>query len=395
MSSDHLNRRKFLKTAAISALTAGFSGKLAYADQLFDLKAKKIPHRPLGNTGAHIPILQLGTAQGMDQEYDKIMHQCFREGVYYIDTALSYGWGRSQKAIANFISQIGDRRKVWITSKSSAWTTKGFVNDIDECLQDLKTDYLDLYFKHSVSDQDDINQELVKVGEKLKKSGKTRYFGFSTHGGDIPEILQKAVKVGGIDAILFRYNFRSYGERALNLAIDACHRAGIGLIAMKTYGAIASDDKNVIKFKSQNFTLGQAKLKSVWADERIASICSEMDSVRVARENIAAAKSENHLSATEVHQLNNLAAQTAKEACLGCSQHCEKAINHQARIADCLRFLMYHQSYGNQDKAISLYRSIPLDRRLLDPSLVKLAESSCPQGIDIGYKLLLAKKILS
>jgi uncharacterized protein len=395
MSSDPLNRRKFLKTVAISALTAGFSGKLAYADQLFDLKTKKIPHRPLGNTGAHIPILQLGTAQGMDQEYDKIMHQCFREGVYYIDTALSYGWGRSQKAIANFVSQIGDRRKVWITSKSSAWTIKGFVNDIDKCLHDLKTDYLDLYFKHSVSDEDDINQELAKVGEKLKKSGKTRYFGFSTHGGDIPEILQKAVKVGGIDAILFRYNFRTYGERALNLAIDACHRAGIGLIAMKTYGAVESDDKNVIKFKSQNFTLGQAKLKSVWADERIASICSEMDSVRVARENIAAAKSEKHLSATEVHQLNNLAARTANEACLGCSQHCEKAINHQVRIADCLRFLMYHQAYGNRDKAKSLYQDIPNNKRLLEPTLSKIAENSCPQGIDIKNKLLLAKSILS
>ena len=238
MKPEKINRRKFIKTAAISAISAGFSDKLVAADQLFDLKTQKIPHRPLGNTGTSIPILQLGTAQGMDQEYDKIMHQCFREGVYYLDTALSYGWGRSHKAIANFLSQIRDRRKIWITSKSSAWTTKGFVEDIDECLEDLKTDYLDLYFKHSVSDEDDINQELVNIGEKLKKSGKTRYFGFSTHGGDIPEILQKAVKVGGIDAILFRYNFRSYGERALNLAIDACHKAGIGLIAMKTYAYV-------------------------------------------------------------------------------------------------------------------------------------------------------------
>ncbi len=37
--------------------------------------------------------------------------------------------------------------------------------------------------------------------------------------------MRKAVQVGGIDAILFRYNFRRYGDRDLNLALDACKKA--------------------------------------------------------------------------------------------------------------------------------------------------------------------------
>ena len=47
---------------------------------------------------------------------------------------------------------------------------------------------------------------------------------------------------------------------------------GIGLLAMKTQGSVPRDLEAVVDFKSKDYTLGQAKLKSVWADERIASI---------------------------------------------------------------------------------------------------------------------------
>ena len=196
-------RRQFLKSAALSAATIGLSqqaflNRAEAATRKTDY-SQEIPHRPLGKTGASIPILQIGTAQRLDQEYDKILHLLFRKGVYYLDTALSYGWGSSQKAIANFASQIGGRQKLWLTSKSSAYSLKGFTQDIDECLADLKTDYLDLYLRHSVNDPEDINSDLIQVGEQLKKSGKTRFFGFSSHGGNVVELLNKAAEIGGID----------------------------------------------------------------------------------------------------------------------------------------------------------------------------------------------------
>ena len=84
--------------------------------------------------------------------------------------------------------------------------------------------------------------------------------------------MNHAARTGGIDAILFSYNFRYYGDLELDRAIDACKNAGIGLIAMKTYGAVPEDAEEVIQFTSENFTLGQAKLKSVWADERIDTV---------------------------------------------------------------------------------------------------------------------------
>jgi predicted aldo/keto reductase-like oxidoreductase len=141
--------------------------------------------------------------------------------------------------------------------------------------------------------------------------------------------------------------------------MDNCKEAGIGLIAMKTMGSVPRDAEAVLNFKSQNFTLGQAKLKSVWADDRIDSVVVEMDSTKVARENIAAAKSEEQLTANEIHQLNRLAAMTAQYSCQGCSHLCEKAVNKSARIADSLRYLMYHECYGKTDIAKEFYHQIP------------------------------------
>lgn len=386
-------RRTFLRTTALGAAvgsTAGIGmlpGKLAAANAM--------PVKPLGATGVNIPILQLGTSQRMDQKYDKVMHRCFKEGVTVFDTALSYGSGSSHSAIANFIDQMGDRKALWITSKSGRSSVKGLTKDIDRALEQLRTDYLDLYFMHGIDDEDMLKPEFIKAGDAMKTSGKTRFFGFSCHDGNVVELMNKAAKVGGIDAILFRYNFRRYGDRELNVAIDNCKKANIGLIAMKTMGSVPRDIESVVDFQSKEFTLPQAKLKSVWADERIDSLVSEMDSVNVAKENIAAAKSQSPLTAAEAHQLNQLAALTAGYACNGCNHICENAIASDTAIASQLRFLMYHECYGNDVKAKQLFARLPQNARRFDKKELYRASAVCPQGIDIAARLTRAHELLA
>ena len=401
MSENKIGRRKLIKTAAFSVTTIGVA-TLANAQSRETrnrrndpLSEAAMPHHELGATGAEIPILIQGTSQRLDPVYDKIMHRCFKGGVTAFDTALSYGWGASHRAVANFVGQIGDRKQVWITSKSGSRAIQGLSSGIDECLQELQTDYLDLYFMHGIRDEAMLDRDYLHLGDKLRQSGKTRFFGFSCHDGNVVELLTKAARVGGIDAILFRYNFRRYGDLELNRAMDACKKAGIGLIAMKTNGSVPRNLESVVQFRSRDFTLGQAKLKSVWADERIDSIVSEMDSIRVVRENIAAAKTEKSLSANEWHQLNQLAARTAGYACNGCSQFCEASVGNQVAIADSLRFLMYHECYGKKELARELFRGIPAEARQFDQVNLAHATAACPQGIDLTARLREAQTALA
>jgi len=393
-------RRRFLKTAFASATAAGavslpLLGLASESGIVQQPRRTGIPSRELGNTGFQVPILHLGTSQRLDQRYDKVMHRSFREGITWFDTALSYGWGSSHRAIANFITQIEDRKQLWLTSKSGSGRVSGLQQDIDEALDELGTDYLDLYLMHGIDDTGMLDREYLRLGDKLKKQGKTRFFGFSCHDGNVVELMNRAAKGGGIDAILFRYNFRRYGDLALNRAIDACHRAGIGLLAMKTQGSVPRNLESVVGFQSKDFTLGQAKLKSVWADERIDSIVSEMDSVKYVRENVAAARSEKSLTAEESHQLNQLAALTAGYACNGCKHLCEQTIARKVAIADPLRFLAYYECYGKTARARELYRALPASLRDVSDKELQQASKMCPQGIDLPARLRRARELLA
>jgi len=389
---EKFGRKNFLASLITSALIAFLHKNDSLAGDM-DTAGSSIPRKKIGNTGISVPILQLGTSQILNTVYDKVLHLCFREGAAAYDTALNYGSGASHAAIANFLKQIGDRKKVWITSKSGSGSADGIIKGADRCLREMKTDYLDLYLMHGISDRSMLRKEFLAAGEKVKNSGKARLFGFSAHS-NCAEVMSEAAKAGGIDVILFTYNFRLFGDKELQKAMDACRNRGISLFAMKTWGSVPEDAEAVIRFRSKNFTLGQAKLKAVWADERIDSIVSEMTNTTEAGENIAAARSGAPLGAGELHQLNRLAALTAHAYCTGCSGICGSAMLGSAGVSDILRYLMYHDSYGKKDHARMLYRELPAEARRISVKDAARAGKACPQGIDVAAMIARAKKEL-
>ncbi len=391
----NLERRNFLKGAALAATVAGGSASSLAQAQTDAAAPSTMPMKTLGSTGVKVPILHQGTAWDVDTNFDRTLHLCLREGITMFDTALQYGWGSSHRAMGNFIKQVGNRENLWITSKSHAGSPSRLQADLDECLSDIEIDYLDSYFMHGVNDARLLDPEFIQAGDQFRKSGKTKFFGFSCHDGNVVELMNKAAKVGGIDMILFRYNFRRYGDMELNKAMDACKKAGIGLMAMKAQASVPESLEKVADFKSANFTLGQAKLKSIWADERIDTIVSEMPTVQRARENIAAAKSSVDLAASEVHQLNRLAALTANYHCNGCKNLCENAIGNQVAIADQLRYLMYYESYDKPQRARELFSEIPVTLKGFNRDTLAQASRVCPQGIDIAARLEQAQHLLA
>jgi len=397
------SRRDFLRTA-ITGAGLTFTGAFALSAATEDEARKqaestpasaRVPRKTLGNTGAEIPILLQGCAMTFDKKYDKILHRGFEEGVDYLDTALMYADGESHRTIAPFIKQV-TREKLWITSKgpSEGATVESYTKNLDTCLQQLETDHLDLYFMHEVDDPKYFDPEYIQMGEKMRKSGKTRFFGFSCHGNLMVECMNKAADAGGIDVIMFRYNFARYGDLALNKVVDKCRKAGIGLIAMKTQNSVPGDQKEVVEFQSKNFTLGQAKLKAVWADERIAAAVSHMDNTTKHAENIEAAKSPVQLSMHEFQQLQRIATASAHLSCQGCSHICESRLDAPVKVADALRYLMYHECYNDSARAQRLYGRLTPEQRRLDDVDFAAATAACPQGIDIASRLKEARRAL-
>jgi predicted aldo/keto reductase-like oxidoreductase len=400
-----LDRRDFLKRAlatgaGLGALAGGADVARADGEGGDDATpSEKVPRRQLGATGQTVPILLVGCAQAFNPRYDRILHRAYQEGVDYLDTALVYAGGRSHTTIAPFVKQVGEREKLWITSKAPHRKNRAgpdsFERDLTKCLEQLEIDYLDLFFMHALNDAKYLEPEFIKMGEKLKSEGKTKFFGFSCHDGNVVELLNKAAEIGapGIDAIMFRYSFADYGDAELNRAIDACVERGVGLIAMKTQKGLGVNRNDVQAFMSKDFNEYQAKLKAVWADERISAAVSHMDNVEKLNENIAAAKSPIRVSMNDLHQLMRRA-RCSPHLCTGCTHICESRIDGETKVADALRFLMYHEAYGEPEKARELYQLLTPAERALEGIDFAAATKACPAGIDIPARLERARELL-
>ncbi|MBK6846382.1 MAG: aldo/keto reductase [Proteobacteria bacterium] len=288
------------------------------------------------------------------------------------------------------------RAQLWITSKSDEHEPEGFTRTLERSLRRLQTDHVEMYFLHMLQRPELLSSALKATVERLRKAGKLKHFGFSCHHGNVAELLQHAAKLGWVEAVMFRYNFRNYGDAALNRAIDACVKAGVGLIAMKTQGSAVSFAPRVERFaRIGRWTRAQAVLKAVWADERISAAVSHMDTFEKLRENVAAALDRSKLGAAEQAELERYATATRGLACDGCDQHCGAALAAPQAISDTLRALMYHDVYGEPARARALFaRSPPLAPQLSGPELAAAA-AHCPHGLDLPALLTRAARVLA
>ncbi|HWN67782.1 MAG TPA: aldo/keto reductase [Haliangium sp.] len=344
----------------------------------------QVPRRVLGRTGQKIPILLFGGAVSLDPRFDPKLAEALRFGVNYVDAADCYGGGTCETAVGSFQTRAKVRDDLWITSKSDAHDVKGFESTLATSLKKLQTSRIDMYYLHMLRDADYLNADLEKTVARLKKEGKIRFFGFSCHHGNVAELLEKAAALPWVDSVMFRYNFRQYGNKELNKAMDAAHKANVGLIAMKTQGSEASFRDQWQKFEQTGkWNKYQAVLKAVWADPRITAAVSHMDTLEKLRENVAAALDKSKLTQAEVDALDRYAAATRTQACDGCDHICGARMNAPVQIGDTMRFLMYHDVYGETEKAKTLFRRLPQAAQKLSGLDFEPARAACPNGVDL------------
>ncbi|PIU50648.1 MAG: aldo/keto reductase [Desulfobacterales bacterium CG07_land_8_20_14_0_80_52_14] len=400
-----ISRRSFLKKAGSLALaTGGLSlHSLSASENPSGKTAEKemsVPVRPFGKTGVTVSILALG---GMfDIPTNQLMlKQALKWGVTYWDTANSYGGGRSEEGIGMYFSRFPeDRKRVFLVTKSNAWTQNGMTRNLELSLERMRTDFIDLFFVHGIGGIDEV-KETRQWAEKVKSSGKIRFFGFSTHS-NMESCLSGASKLGWIDGIMTTYNYRLMKTDAMRRAVDACIYAGVGVTAMKTQGggAVKTSSETEMalagRFLKKGFTDGQAKLKAVWEDTRVASICSQMPALTLLMTNVRAAVDETRLSSMDRRLMDRYAHETASEYCAGCTAICESALSQPIPVGDIMRCLMYCRSYQDHSMAADLYRKIPISvRSHLTRVDYSEAERRCPQKMAISKLISEASRELS
>ena len=395
------SRREIIKIAGMAGLGStllpmGTKGRAIGATSAQMPNQNKVPTRPFGKTGVDVSILSLG---GVLEPSDQLVFRhALNGGVTYWDTADSYGWGKNEKAIGKYFKRYpDDRAKVFLVTKAATSNPEKLDEKLNTSLQRMQTTYVDMYFIHYVSDvQDELTDDVKNWAEKAKKAGKIRLFGFSAHK-NMENSMLAAAKLGWIDGIMMSYNYRLMIKDEMKRAVDACVKAGIGLTAMKTqaafsanfYASIGSKTDDALemteKFLEKGYTAEQARLKVVWENPNIASICSAMPTMTILQANMAAAMDKTSLSINDKQRLQQYAQVTAPGYCAGCADICESAINAKIPICDLMRYSMYFHAYGDRDMARKRFKALPghVKFNLLTTDYKK-AEKRCPQGIQIG-----------
>jgi len=353
----------------------------------------------LGSTGADVPVVGVGCIYDFTK-LGHILDGALQYGVAYWDTATNYSRTRSQLGIGQYLEKHPDvRKRLFLVSKPVDLETPlpviaDLEKDIHESLERARTDHFDVYCAvHGLSSPDQLTDELKEWAESCKKRGLFKYLGYSAHV-NLAQGLTAAAKCGWVDVVLAAYNFQLMQDEEYQKAIDAAHKAGIGLIAIKTQRKVSmkpmpfeseADKKLAAHFLERGYTEGQAKLKIVLEDERFTAAAVGMDELNILAENAAAAMDRTKLTDADKAALKEYAMATCDMYCAGCSDICNTAVPDVPFVNHIMRYVMYDNSYGQHARARDLFARIPDDvrSRLLSTDYT-LAEARCPQHLPIG-----------
>ncbi len=238
MKHQDLDRRAFLKTAAVTTISAAFSGKAANWAQAAET-AGEIPMRTPGRTGLRVTMIRLGGyhAGGPDREEDSIAitHRALDLGINFLDNADCYQEGRADERMG--MTLRGHRKNVYLMTKVDQRDAKGSREELEKSLCRLRTDYLGIWQFHALGKLEDLDKIFGPGGametvEQAKKEGKIRFIGVTRHLD--PTVHFEASKCYPFDRIQTPINvadphLKSFRKTVLDKAV----KRHIGVIDMK------------------------------------------------------------------------------------------------------------------------------------------------------------------
>ena len=369
-----------------------------------------LPTRAMGKTGQQVPVLAVGGAStDHSLEY---LEAAWDRGVRFFDTAEFYEnstrTGRAEENLGDFFTKYPERRsEIFLTTKRMMMKdTKAdkyhepeeLLTEVDRALKKCGVKQIDLVLVHAMDPSADAygehslewfrGERVQKIAQQLKDSGKVKYFGFSAHAPRKEEYLHAAAEGGWVDAILIAYNPMTDRdpESAMCKALDACHAAGIGLIAMKTIQPIAKKlPPRLPELDPLGLNTYQAILQATLGDPRICCVYSQMEGADQMDQNTQAVRTyKEPLKPELIERIRTVAMAAGPTMCPGCDGSCAHAAGTQLALSDIARYVTYFEVNGNMH-ARAMYQALPDARRLLEAGVdLHAAQQACPNKLDFA-----------
>ena len=161
-----------------------------------------------------------------DEDAVYLVRKAYEGGITFFDTARCYT--DSEKKVGMALEGIRD--KVFIATKTMADTVEEFWKDLGTSLENLRTDYIDLYQFHNPSfcPKPGDGTGLYEAILEAKAQGKVRHIGITNHR---LAVANEAIDSGLYETLQFPFCYLAT-DKDLEL-VSRCRDANMGFIAMK------------------------------------------------------------------------------------------------------------------------------------------------------------------
>lgn len=365
-----VDRREFLRFGAGSVLTAAAMNIQAQDSPSLNGPSRIARHVRFGRTDLRIPDICFGSSSSSSAD---LVRYALDRGVNYFDTAESYRWGRAEQAIGEALE--GVREKVFIATKTKAGasdTRTEMMHALEGSLQRLRTDYVDVYYNHSVNEVERLrNPEWREFIELAKQQGKIRFSGMSGHAGRLAECLEYAIDNDVCDVILVAYNFSqdpSFYDKLrhtfhwaaiqpdLPRLLSKAKQKDMGVMVMKTLMGAKLNDMRVYERPGGSFA--QAAFRWVLSSEHVDALAVSMTGAAQIDEFVAAS-GKRALGSYELELLERYAYLQAGKYCQPGCDACSASCPNSVEIGEVLRTRMYAVDYRDPELARMEYAALP------------------------------------
>jgi aryl-alcohol dehydrogenase-like predicted oxidoreductase len=378
-----MKRRTFLRSGLAGAAGLAVIDKTVLAAT--SPGGNDILYRTLGKTGLKIPVVSFGV---MRSDNSGLVKAAYDGGIKMFDTAHGYQNGRNEEMLGNFFTdiprdsfiiatKIGPAGVDRQTGKPSAETTAAdFLSRFEISLSRLKMNYVDILYMHGIDSLDVLrHKEIVDAMLDLKRSGKVRFIGVSTHKNE--PVIMKAMAEDGIwDVVLTAYNFKQTYLDEMDIALQAAADAGIGIVAMKTMAGGFLDKERTkpvntraaLKWALSNPNI-HTTIPGITAFEHLTADLEVMTDIT--------------LSSAEKEEL--IAAGTNQGLYCNACSNCLPGCRNSLPIPEIMRAYMYAYGYGNLPMASELLSQTAVEA---DPCTgCDVCSAECVKGFNLRNKI--------